>query len=322
MSVHRQRVQFFYSSLDTTIFSAHITCAIITLPRICSRLSPSWDSWMRIVDAKSLPVLEETGTKYKNSSCTVVSLINRTDEQSCSLWLASVVSSASIEKYLHWEISESICFCMASPITDMISFCTLQLKYEALRGAFKKRSDVCLSAASTRSVKAALKTPSLQSVLFSGNAPASLRPLNGISLRPQNSIVLMVWESRFRFSSTVFCRLLLKAFRTSLDLTASVWTNLSNMAAHNYDSDSFGDYCNVLLPFYNCSVVPKLMSREVLRYDWQSEAGAQPALHFGWGNFHELSFDDVIVLIQPCYNFFANGHRCVLFATFPKMRTY
>jgi len=34
-----------------------------------------------------------------------------------------------------------------------------------------------------------------------------------------------------------------------------------------YDSDSFGDYCNVPLPFYNCSVVPKLMSWEVLRYD-------------------------------------------------------
>jgi len=31
VSVHGQMVQFFYSSLDTTIFSAHITCAIITL---------------------------------------------------------------------------------------------------------------------------------------------------------------------------------------------------------------------------------------------------------------------------------------------------
>jgi len=29
----------------------------------------------------------------------------------------------------------------------------------------------------------------------------------------------------------------------------------------------------------------------------------------GGGNFHEFSFDDVIVLIQPCYNFFTNGHR-------------
>jgi len=28
-------------------------------------------------------------------------------------------------------------------------------------------------------------------------------------------------------------------------------------------------------------------------------AGAQPALHFVGGNFHEISFDDVIVLIQP-----------------------
>jgi len=36
--------------------------------------------------------------------------------------------------------------------------------------------------------------------------------------------------------------------------------------------------------------------------------GAQPALHFGGGNFHEISCDDVIVLIQPWYNFFANGH--------------
>ena len=26
-------------------------------------------------------------------------------------------------------------------------------------------------------------------------------------------------------------------------------------------------------------------------------------------NFHEISFDDVIVLIQPWYNFFTNGHR-------------
>ena len=31
----------------------------------------------------------------------------------------------------------------------------------------------------------------------------------------------------------------------------------------------------------------------------------------GGGNFHEIeiSIDDVIVLIQPWYNFFANGHR-------------
>jgi len=28
----------------------------------------------------------------------------------------------------------------------------------------------------------------------------------------------------------------------------------------------------------------------------------------GGGNFHEISFDDVIVLLQPRCNFFANGH--------------
>ena len=26
------------------------------------------------------------------------------------------------------------------------------------------------------------------------------------------------------------------------------------------------------------------------------------------GNFYEISFDDVIVLVQPWYNFFENGH--------------
>jgi len=40
-----------------------------------------------------------------------------------------------------------------------------------------------------------------------------------------------------------------------------------------------------------------------------SFSGAQPALHFGGGNFHEISFDDVIVLIQPWQNFFASRHR-------------
>jgi len=53
-----------------------------------------------------------------------------------------------------------------------------------------------------------------------------------------------------------------------------------------------------------------------------TQSGAQPALHFGEGNFHELSFDDVIVLIQAWYNFFANDRRCVRFATFSKMWTY
>jgi len=34
----------------------------------------------------------------------------------------------------------------------------------------------------------------------------------------------------------------------------------------------------------------------------QEQVGAQPALHFGGGNLHEISFDDVIGLIQPWYN--------------------
>jgi len=40
-----------------------------------------------------------------------------------------------------------------------------------------------------------------------------------------------------------------------------------------------------------------------------SVSGAQPALHFGECNFHEISLDDAIVLIQPWYNVFANRHR-------------
>jgi len=40
-----------------------------------------------------------------------------------------------------------------------------------------------------------------------------------------------------------------------------------------------------------------------------SVSGLQPALHFGGGNFHEILFDDAIVLIQAWYNFFANRHR-------------
>jgi len=49
---------------------------------------------------------------------------------------------------------------------------------------------------------------------------------------------------------------------------------------------------------------------------------AQPALHFGGGNFHELLFDDVVVLIHAWYKSFQNGHGYVLFSVFPKMRTY
>ena len=87
----------------------------------------------------------------------------------------------------------------------------------------------------------------------------------------------MKWERRFRFSSTAFCRLLF-----SLKHFVHLWIcrHLSAQSYRTwlhiiYDSDSFGDYCNVPLPFYNCSVVPKLMSREGLRCDWQSEEQTQ-----------------------------------------------
>ena len=62
----------------------------------------------------------------------------------------------------------------ASPVIRSLQM-TVQsvLSFEALRGVLK-RPDVCLSAASTPSLKGAFNTPSLQSVSFSENAPASL----------------------------------------------------------------------------------------------------------------------------------------------------
>jgi len=66
-----------------------------------------------------------------------------------------------------------------------------------------------------------------------------------------------------------------------------------------------------------------------LRLPWKTECAEFTVLQWRnqlyisrGGNFYELSFDDVIVLIQPWYNFFVNRHRYVLFATFPEMRTY
>jgi len=59
-----------------------------------------------------------------------------------------------------------------------------------------------------------------------------------------------------------------------------------------------------------CRNSESLTKIEQLSYfKFYSNAGAQPALHFGGGNFHEISFDDVIVPIQPWYNFFAKRHR-------------
>jgi len=46
--------------------------------------------------------------------------------------------------------------------------------------------------------------------------------------------------------------------------------------------------------------------------------GATSSSFRGGGNFHELPFDDVIVLIQPRYNFFANGHRQSALRNIPK----
>jgi len=57
----------------------------------------------------------------------------------------------------------------------------------------------------------------------------------------------------------------------------------------------------------NCFILchPWLISACCLIY--ASKQGRNQ-LFISGGNFHEISFDDVIVLIQPWYNFFANGH--------------
>jgi len=41
----------------------------------------------------------------------------------------------------------------------------------------------------------------------------------------------------------------------------------------------------------------------------QSLQGRNQLFISGGDNFHELLFDDVIMLLQPWYNFYANGHR-------------
>ena len=43
---------------------------------------------------------------------------------------------------------------------------------------------------------------------------------------------------------------------------------------------------------------------------------------FQGGNFHEMSFDDVIVLTQPWYNFSQTVTDKALVVTFPKMMTF
>jgi len=49
---------------------------------------------------------------------------------------------------------------------------------------------------------------------------------------------------------------------------------------------------NLLIRLKHCSVYTQPNIVDLV-------LGAQPALHFGGGNFHELSFNDVMVLIQP-----------------------
>jgi len=66
------------------------------------------------------------------------------------------------------------------------------------------------------------------------------------------------------------------------------------------------------IPGWNIHVGEKPKVSQYTYFYWMKnpkvDPGAQSALRFGGGNFHEISFDDVIVLIQPWYNFFANGH--------------
>jgi len=66
-----------------------------------------------------------------------------------------------------------------------------------------------------------------------------------------------------------------------------------------------------------CTFWSARVCRHIFPHQWRNQLFIS-----GGDNFHELSFDDVIVLIQAWYNSFANGHRYVLSAIFPKMRTY
>jgi len=52
------------------------------------------------------------------------------------------------------------------------------------------------------------------------------------------------------------------------------------------------------------------LSKSAYTYNWTyTGQGRNRLFILGGGNFHEISFDDIILLIQPWHNSFANGHR-------------
>ena len=99
-------------------------------------------------------------------------------------------------------------------------------------------------------------------------------------------------------------------------LKIAIWFDCVTKAETHYSkTKKKKKHCfeSVTIPVWFASVniffnIPKISICEITFDIIYSRPGAQRALHFGGGNFHEISFDDVIVLIQPWYNLFANGH--------------
>jgi len=74
-------------------------------------------------------------------------------------------------------------------------------------------------------------------------------------------------------------------------------------AATLFEANSLPEF-DVLNHFHYLNMHSRIFSSVLLTEMFDLRAEAQPALHFGGGgNFHEISFDDVIVLIRPWYNF-------------------
>jgi len=62
--------------------------------------------------------------------------------------------------------------------------------------------------------------------------------------------------------------------------------------------------CSPFFPIVGSSVTAPMIHRNI---NWYRSATSS-SFRGGMGNFHKISFDNVIVLIQSWYNIFANGH--------------
>jgi len=83
----------------------------------------------------------------------------------------------------------------------------------------------------------------------------------------------------------------------------------SRLLSSNHSANSDFGAC-VEQPVHGCIIysnTTRVFAPQIGVWDTPGQGRNQLFISRG-GNYHEISFDDVIVLIQPWYNLFANGH--------------